>query len=84
MCRWLVLNYTSTPEDLVFNKVARVALTISGVLVFVIAAYADAKDGINVRMLTTWSSEILRSQHISFSLPMRVAGVLLFLMSFLF
>jgi len=55
---------------------------LSGALLFAIAALQDKKIGIDVLSPSAWTSRLLDSQHISFYIPLRLAGIIMVLGSF--
>lgn len=60
-----------------------VALAITGVMSFWLAAVGDRKVGIDVFSREAWTSNLLESPHVCFNLPMRLFSLLMLVVSLL-
>jgi hypothetical protein len=74
-------SLTHSSEDALRRHLNAAILAASGAIIFLIAARADKKAGIDVFSRSAWTSDIMLSQHVCFSVPMRLFGVLLLLVS---
>lgn len=77
----LIEANTGSSGDALRRHINAAVLSISGVVIFWIAAKADKKNGINVFSKHAWTSDITISEHMCFSIPMRLFAVLLLLIS---
>jgi hypothetical protein len=69
--------FSREQEDLMKKHINGAALLVAGLLTFLIVARADKKNGIEVFSRRAWTSDLLLSQHLCFSIPMRLFGVVL-------
>lgn len=59
-------------------------LSISGIILFIVAAKLDHSVGIDVRTRNAWTTDLLESHHSCWNLPLRLVGIMLFLVGLLF
>ena len=79
--RPLFENFLHGSEETLRHDINAAVLAVSGVMTFLVGAYGDKRSGIDVFSKSAWTSDIMFSQHICFSLPMRLFGVVLMVIS---
>ena len=81
--RPIVERIWSAPEELLRRPVNALVLMLSGLVTLWIASIVDKRNGIDIFKKKAWISDIMESQHICFGIPMRLFGVLIFVVGFI-